>query len=165
MFRINLKRNFLSWWGQSPHRGLSNWKVALPGAVALFSLSFLSCGSPGLNSYTKAVGAADEGLAIQTIRAIVTAQEQYRVTHDEYGSFEALTKAGLLDARFASDTPNLRGYRFAMTAQSATFSISADPAASENQPAVGGRHFFCDSTDGVIRANPTQPASASDPPQ
>ncbi|MDX6611556.1 MAG: hypothetical protein QOD75_742 [Blastocatellia bacterium] len=165
MFRINLKRNSLFSSGESPRRGLPSWRVALPAAVAFISLSFLSCGSPGLNSYTKAVGAADEGLAIQTIRTIVTAQEQYRATHDEYGTFEALTKAGILDARFASETPNLRGYRFAMNAQSSTFSINADPAASENQPAIGGRHFYFDSSDGVIRANPQQPASASDPPQ
>jgi Tfp pilus assembly protein PilE len=129
------------------------------------SLALLSCGSPGLNSYTKAVGAADEGLAIQTIRTIATAQEQYRATHDEYGNFDALTKAGILDARFTGDAPNLRGYRFTMSAAATNFSINADPQASENQPAIGGRHFYFDSSDGVIRANPKQPASASDPPQ
>lgn len=131
------------------------------GALLLIS----SCGTPGLNSYTKAVGAADEGLAIQTIRTIATAQEQYRATHDEYGGFDALTKAGVLDARFASEAPTLKGYRFTISTSASSFTINADPQATESQPAIGSRHFYFDSSDGVIRANKNQPASASDPPQ
>lgn len=136
-------------------------------SLAVFSLLLvLSCGSSeGLNSYTKAVGAADEGFAIQTIRTIATAQGQYMATHAEYGSFDALTKAGVLDARFASDAPVLKGYRFTMSADAANFSINADPQTSESQPAIGSRHFFLDSGDGVLRVNAQQPASASDPPQ
>jgi len=133
--------------------------------AVLSAFVLASCGgSPGLDSYTKAVGAADEGMAIQTIRTIMTAQTQFRATHDGYGSFDDLTKAGVLDARFAGDAPNLKGYRFTMNAGATAFSINADPAASDKQPAVGGRHFFLDSDDGVVRSNSTQPAGATDPP-
>jgi len=164
MLRIKSKRNYRLFSRHDFRGGLVRSNAALM-LLAFVGLAFSSCGSPGLDSYTKAVGAADEGLAIQTIRTIVTAQEQYRATHDEYGNFDALTKAGVLDARFASEAPNLRGYRFTMSAAANTFSINADPQASENQPAIGGRHFYLDSSDGVIRSNPKQPASASDPPQ
>lgn len=136
-------------------------------SLALLSLLIVwSCGSSeGLNSYTKAVGAADEGSTIQTLRTIASAQAQYRAANGEYGSFGALTKAGMLDARFAGDAPTLKGYRFTMSANSTTFSVNADPQATESQPAIGSRHFFLDSSDGVIRANSKQPASAGDPPQ
>ena len=147
------------------NEGLVTRNACLIAALAFLGLAFSSCGSPGLDSYTKAVGAADEGVAIQTIRTIVTAQEQYRATQDEYGSFDALTKAGVLDARFASEAPNLKGYRFTMNAGATSFSINADPEASDKQPAIGIRHFYLDSSDGVIRSNSKQPASASDPPQ
>jgi hypothetical protein len=134
-------------------------------AFILFTMLGTSCGSAGLESYTKAVSAADEGMAIQTMRSIVTAQEIYRATHDEYGSFDALTKAGVLDARFAGEAPNLKGYRFTMSPNATSFTIHVDPEATETQPAVGGRHFFLDSADGLIRSNSTQPAGPGDPPQ
>ena len=137
------------------------WLVAL----IFFALLGTSCGSAGLESYTKAVSAADEGMAIQTIRSIVTAQEIYRATHEEYGSFDALTKAGVLDARFAGEAPNLKGYRFTMSPSTTSFTIHVDPEATEKQPAIGGRHFFLDAADGVIRSNSTQPAGPGDPPQ
>ena len=126
----------------------------------------LSCSSSeGLNSYTKAVGAADEGSTIQTIRTIASAQGQYRAAHGEYGTFSALNKAGMLDVRFAADSPTLKGYRFTMNPGANSFTINADPEATESQPAIGSRHFFMDSNDGVIRANSKQAAGPSDPPQ
>jgi Tfp pilus assembly protein PilE len=166
MLRIKNKKRLLASAKQVFREG--PWtKNACLMIVALLGLASSSCGSgsPGLNSYTAAVGAADEGAAIQTIRTVVTAQEQYRATHDQYGSFDALTKAGVLDARFASDAPNLRGYRFTMNAGATSFSINADPQSSEKQPAIGSRHFYLDSSDGLIHSNSTQPASASDPSQ
>ena len=163
MLRIESRRNYLSF---SQHAFRERQARATAGLIAVaIILVSSSCGSTGLDSYTKAVGAADEGLAIQTIRTIVTAQQQYRATHDEYGSFDALTKAGILDARFVGDAPNLKGYRFTMSVATDAFTINADPQASETQPAIGGRHFYLDSNDGVIRSNLKQPAGASDPPQ
>ena len=135
--------------------------------VALLTLlTALSCSSSeGLNSYTKAVGAADEGSTIQTLRTIASAQGQYRAANGEYGTFSALNKAGMLDVRFAADSPTLKGYRFTMNAGADNFTVNADPEATESQPAIGVRHFFLDSNDGVIRANSKQAAGPGDPPQ
>ena len=142
-------------------RAARSTKVSL---VLLSLLGALSCGSSeGLNSYTKAVGAADEGSTIQTLRTIASAQGQYRAAHGEYGSFGALNKAGMLDVRFAADSPTLKGYRFTMNASETAFTVKADPEATESQPAIGSRHFLLDA-NGVIRVNATQPAGPGDPP-
>jgi hypothetical protein len=119
--------------------------------------------SEGLRVYPKAMGAADEASAIQALRTIATAEGQLKVTRGSYGDFEALTQAGYLDQRFAGSAPNLRGYRFTISANDAEFSVKADPQTTETQPTTGSRHFYLDGTDNAVHANPTQAASKSDP--
>lgn len=130
-------------------------------------LLFASCSSasqPGLGAYPKAVGAADEGFAIQALRTIATAQAQLKVTRGSYGDFSALTQAGLLDQRFASASPSLKGYRLTMTATDSDFSVNADPeSASTQQPTTGSRHFYLDSSDNAIHVNATRAATKTDP--
>jgi hypothetical protein len=119
--------------------------------------------SGGLGVYPKAMGAADEGSAIQTLRTIATAEGQLKATRGSYGDFEALTQGGYLDQRFASRTPNMRGYRFTVSASEAEFTVNADPETTEKQPTTGVRHFYLDGSDNAVHANPTQTASKSDP--
>ncbi len=119
--------------------------------------------SEGLGVYPKAMGAADEASAIQSLRTIATAQQQLKATRGAYGGFDALTLAGLLDARFAGSGPNLKGYRFTMNATDTDFSVNADPQTTEKQPTTGVRHFYLDSTDNSIHVNPAQAASRNDP--
>jgi hypothetical protein len=130
-------------------------------------LVFASCSSgdssKGLGVYPKAVGAADEGSAIQSLRTIATAQQQLKVTRGVYGTFDALTQAGLLDLRFAGSAPNLKGYRFTMNVTDSDFSSNADPQTTETQPTMGVRHFYLDSTDNSIHVNVKQAASKNDP--
>jgi hypothetical protein len=138
------------------------------GAVGiLLSLILLaSCAankSEGLGVYPKAMGAADEGSAIQTLRTIATAEGQLKATRGSYGDFEALTQAGYLDSRFAAPTPNQRGYRFTITASESEFSVNADPQTTERQPTTGVRHFYLEGTDNAVHANPTGAATKSDP--
>lgn len=134
----------------------------LVGAVALAACS--SGRSPeGLGVYPKAVGAADEASAIQTLGTIATAQQQMKAMRGAYGNFDALTQAGLLDARFAGVAPNLKGYRFAMNVGDSDFSINADPQITERQPTTGVRHFYLDSNDNVIHVNVNQTAQKNDP--
>ena len=132
----------------------------------LIALFLASCSSTkpseGLGVYPKAVGAADEASAIQALRTIATAEAQLKATSGVYGDFDALTKAGVLDQRFAGSTPNLRGYRFAMNVTASDFSVNADPQTTETQPTTGSRHFYLDSSDNAIHVNATQPASRSD---
>jgi hypothetical protein len=119
--------------------------------------------SEGLSVYPKAMGAADEGFAIQALRTIASAETQMKVTRGSYGDFEALTQAGYLDQRFAGPTPNLKGYRLTITASESDFSVNADPQTTETQPTTGSRHFYLDSSDNAVHANSKQPASKNDP--
>src|SRR5712692_10094931 len=132
------------------------------GALLLASCSS-GDSSKGLGVYPKALGAADEASAIQSLRTIATAQQELKATRGAYGSFDALTQAGLLDARFAGSTPNLKGYRFNMNVTDSDFSVNADPHTTETQPTSGVRHFYLDSTDNSIHVNVGQAASKNDP--
>ena len=130
----------------------------------LFAVSCSSGGSSqGLGVYPKAVGAADEASAIQTVRTIATAEVQLKATRGSYGDFEALTQAGLLDARFVGGAPNLKGYRFTLNVTDSDFSVNADPQTTATQPRTGVRHFYLDSVDNSVHINAAQPASKSDP--
>ncbi len=128
-------------------------------------LLLASCASgskPGLGAYPKAVGAADEGFAIQALRTIATAQAQFKVTRGSYGDVNALTQAGFLDERFAAASPVTKGYRLTIRAADNEFSVNADPDTS-SQGTTGSRHFYLDSSDNSIHVNPTQAASKTDP--
>lgn len=109
------------------------------------------------------MGAADEGSAIQALRTIATAEMQMKSSRGAYGDFDAMTQAGYLDQRFAGRTPNLRGYRFTITATETEFTVNADPQTTETQPTTGVRHFYLDGSDNAVHANANQPASKTDP--
>ena len=145
---------------------MTNGKWSLLVGLLVGALVLASCSSGnssnGLGVYPKAEGGADEASAIQSLRTIATAQAEMRATRGVYGNFDALTQAGLLDARFAGSTPNLRGYRFTMNVTDSDFSVNADPQATETQPATGVRHFYLDSADNSIHVNTTQAASKND---
>ena len=146
---------------------MTNGKWSLLVGLFVGVLVFASCSSgdssKGLGVYPKAVGAADEASAIQSLRTIATAQQELKATRGVYGNFDALTQAGLLDARFAGSTPNLKGYRFTMNVTDSDFSVNADPQTTETQPTTGVRHFYLDSADNSIHVNTTQAASKNDP--
>jgi hypothetical protein len=146
---------------------MTNGKWSLLVGLFVGALVLASCSSgnssKGLGVYPKAMGGADEASAIQSLRTIATAQLQLKATRGAYGSFDALTQAGLLDLRFAGSAPNLRGYRFAMNVTDSDFSVTADPQTTDTQPTTGVRHFYLDSTDNAIRVNTMQAASKNDP--
>lgn len=133
-----------------------------PLVLVLFLAACSSNSSEGLGVYPKAVGAADEGSAIQALRTISTAQTQMKATRGVYGTFDDLTQAGMLDQRFAGPAPNLKGYRFTMTVTESDYTVSADPETTEKQPTTGSRHFYLDSSENIIHVNVSQPASRSD---
>src|SRR5258705_6535901 len=147
-------------------RQMTNGKWSLLVGLFAGALMLASCSSGnssgGLGVYPKAMGAADEASAIQALRTIATAQQELKGTRGVYGNFDALTQAGLLDARFAGSTPNLKGYRFSMNVTDVDFSVNADPQTTETQPTTGVRHFYLDSADNSIHVNTTQAASKND---
>jgi len=146
---------------------MTNGKWSLLVGLFVGALVLASCSSgnssKGLGVYPKSLGATDEAAAIQALRTIATAQQQLKATRGAYGGFDALTQAGLLDARFAGSAPNLRGYRFTMNVTDSDFSVNADPGTTETQPTTGVRHFYLDSTDNSIHVNAMQAASKNDP--
>ena len=135
--------------------------------VPLLVISLNACSSSkqseGLGVYPKAVGLADETSAIQSLRAIATAEGQLKAATGTYGNFEELVQAGFLDSRFAGATPNVRGYQFTIMPNDSGFTISADPQTSANQPTTGSRHFCFTSVDNTIHASPDRAASSGDP--
>lgn len=140
------------------------WYLGVAFVTCVFSCSCSrGSSSEGLGVYPKAMGAADEASAIQSLRSIATAQQQLKAMRGAYGSFDVLTQAGLLDARFSGNAPNLKGYRFVMNVTETDFSVSADPQTTDKQRTTGVRHFFLDSNDNSIHVNAAQAASKGDP--
>jgi hypothetical protein len=129
--------------------------------VALFMFSsvvFLGC-----QSYTtglqKTRSNVDETAVIATLQTVATAQRAYAISNGgDYGSFEQLTEGGFLDSRFASETPEVRGYILTMATGDKEFRCNADPGNNAD-----GKHFYMDSKSSLVRVNPSQPATASDP--
>lgn len=126
--------------------------------------------------------AANEASAVQSMRAINTAQITYSST---YGTgFAPLTNLGgpnpcpnpptansacILDSFLSQPPFQKSGYAFAITnpgalgttaAPNLTFQATADPMVAGQS---GVRHFFSDSTN-VIRFNATAPANSNDAP-
>ena len=137
------------------------------GAVCLLLTCLLSScsssGSEGVGALPKAVNVADETSAIQNLRTIASAQNQAKAMRNSYANFDTLVQLGFLDERFAGTNPNIRGYRFSITAQESEFAVTADPQPTASAPASGSRHFYLDSTDSVIHVNLSQPATRQDP--
>jgi Tfp pilus assembly protein PilE len=136
----------------------------------MFVLFFLlTCTAFACQSYTRSlqqsVERADETAAIAALRTVSVAQRTYSVSNDNrFGTFKQLVEGGFLDSRFSSDKPKFKGYVLTMSvtndegASGGSFSVNADP-----EPPQQGRHFYVDSSSGLIQANATRPAGASDP--
>ena len=122
--------------------------------------------------------AANEASAVGSIRTINTAEVTYNATYPDCG-FTSLTNlggpggfvtgAGLIDSVLANGAKS--GYSFAATASgggacslgtpnpNTLYTVVGDPQNAQ----TGTRHFFSDQS-GVIRANATTAATASDGP-
>lgn len=136
----------------------------------LVVLLFLFCSAElACKSYTsglqQSVTRVDETAAIAALHTISLAQRTYSVTNGgDYGTFEQLVKGDYLDSRFSGDKPKMKGYVLSMTviprgagSGEGSYSVNADAEA----PQIG-RHFYLDSTSGLIHINASQSASASD---
>jgi type IV pilus assembly protein PilA len=112
--------------------------------------------------------AANEASAVGSIRTINTASVAYSTSYGNYpptiaslgpASTPSSTTADLIDSVLASGTKS--GYSFTWSAgtNNTNYAINADPVSSS----TGQRHFYSDQS-GVIRANTSASASASDSP-
>jgi hypothetical protein len=114
---------------------------------------------------------ADEAAAVRTLQNISRVQTQFALTHaGEYGSFDDLAKANLLDQRFSGRSPEVAGYVFTIRlrpgdgTEPPAFAVNADPKQTESDAPSGARHLFMDSSSSVVRFNKNQPATINDPP-
>lgn len=136
--------------------------------ISQFALAFAICiASLSCQTYStgleKSVERGNETTAIAALHTISSAQQAFAVTNNgNYGSLEQLTEGGYLDARFKGSDGGLKDYALTMTTQPAgSFSCNADPRGSGSQV---GRHFYIDSTSTIIHVNPSERATAADPP-
>jgi hypothetical protein len=136
--------------------------------ISHFALAFAICmASLSCQTYStgleKSVERGNETTAIAALHTISSAQQAFAVTNNgNYGSLEQLTEGGYLDARFQGSDGGLKDYALTMTTQPAgSFSCNADPRGSGPQ---AGRHFYIDSTSTIIHVNPSERATAADPP-
>lgn len=126
----------------------------------------------GVTGWKAAVKSANEAAATQTLRTIAEQQMLYYNAHQRssFGTFDEMLKEQLLNSRFAGTTPVVEGYVFQMrvipksTTTQPGYAVNADPQITEGVGATGKNHFYLDSDSNNIHVNPTQPATASDPP-
>src|SRR2546425_5977206 len=142
----------------------------MPRYLIIAILCFCCGAVLACKSYTsglqQSVTRADETAGIAALHTISVAQRTYSTSNGgSYGTFEQLVGGGYLDSRFSSDKPNVRGYVLSMTVTSESegsrYAVNADPEGAG--PQAAGRHFYLDSTSGLIHVNSSQPASARDP--
>ena len=112
-----------------------------------------------------------ETATIKALDTIGVVQLQYFNTHNRnFGTFEQLTKEGLLDSRFSANPPTVDGYVYTLKVapksanQQSSYTLNADPQQTEGIGATGRNHFYIDSTAGTKHINPDQPAGPDDPP-
>ena len=134
--------------------------ILAPIFVVLVAITSCQSYSSGLQ---QSVTRVDEAAAIGALRTILTAQRSYSITSGEYGTFQQLTDAGLLDSRFAGLKP-VKDYVLTLQvtpkpegAGEGSYSCNADPEQTRS-----GRHFYIDSTSGQIHVNDTQSATVAD---
>jgi prepilin-type N-terminal cleavage/methylation domain-containing protein len=126
----------------------------------------------GVTGWKAAVRSTNEAAAIKELRTIAEQQMLFYNSHQRsaFGTFDEMLKEGLLDTRFAGTTPVVDGYVFQMrviaksTSNQPGFAINSDPQVTEGVGATGRNHFYLDSDSNTIHVNPTQPATATDPP-
>ena len=126
----------------------------------------------GVTGWKAAVKTANEAAAIKTLITIAEQQKLYYNSHRRisFGTFDEMLKEGLLDTRFAGTAPLVDGYVYSMrvipksTTAQAGFAVNADPQVTEGFGATGKNHFYLDSDSNTVHVNPTQPATATDPP-
>ena len=110
--------------------------------------------------------AGNEAATLQDLKTIAAIEIQYYNTHNRtFGTFEQMVADKVLSTKFSGNPPIVDGYVFTLkvipksATQPTSYTLNADPQSES----TGNNHFYLDSTDGTIRVNSAQRASASDP--
>ena len=119
-------------------------------------------------AYKSSIRKANEAAAVTTVNSIKVAQAKYVLDHDgHYGTYSQLVEEELLDKRFATDEPHIRGYVFVMRVEDRseksafTFKLNANPEISDGIGATG-KVFYYSEPDRGIFVNRQKPASKDD---
>ena len=119
-------------------------------------------------TYQSSIRKANEASAVTTVNTIKVAQAKYVIGHNgQYGTFDQLVKAGLLDKRFKAETPHNKGYMFIMTLvdrpekAAASFQLNANPELFEGVGATGDIFYYSEPDEGIYY-NTAGPASSED---
>jgi prepilin-type N-terminal cleavage/methylation domain-containing protein len=118
--------------------------------------------------YKSSIRKANEASAVTTVNTIKVAQAKFVLDHDgRYGTFNQLVKEGLLDKRFDSDSPRVRGYVFVITLvdspekPSTSFQLNANPEVVGGISATGGIFYYTEPDTGIF-INRDRPATSDD---
>ena len=113
-----------------------------------------------------AMRAGNEAATLQDLNTIAAVEIQYYNSHKRaFGTFDQMVQEKLLSAKLSGNPPIVDGYIFTLKVipKSATHPTSYTVNADPQSESTGNNHFYLDSTDGTIRVNFGQRASASDP--
>ena len=135
-------------------------------APVVFTLVALTACQDYNAGMQRSLARADETSALASLHSIIAAERAYSLSNGgEYGTFQQLVDAGLLDSRFSSGKP-AKDYVIVLnvtpkseSSPEGSYACNADP---EQAGERAGRHFYIDSTSGLIHANDTQPATGAD---
>ncbi len=113
-----------------------------------------------------AMRAGNEAATLQDLKTIAAVEIQYYNSHKRaFGTFDQMVQEKLLSTKLSGNPPIADGYIFTLkvipksATQPTSYALNADPKSES----TGNNHFYLDSTDGTIRVNSGQRASASDP--
>ena len=110
-------------------------------------------------SFLAAKKASNESAAISAMRALSSAQSQYRTRYGYYASIADLTATGTIDTSFSDGARN--GFSFTVISSSQdAWSVQASPLELN---VTGDRSFFVDES-GVLRFAPGMSATSADTP-
>ncbi len=125
----------------------------------------------GSVAWSSMIRSGNEATAAQTLDKIRTLQAQYATKNrGKFANFDELIRTVGLDEAFAGERPVKNGYIFTITVDEPSttkpsfYSITADPQVAEGVTSTGSRHFYTDSSLGVIKGtDENRPAKADDP--
>jgi hypothetical protein len=150
-----------------------SFRLATTFFVVAATLLATACGDEVKKATVGSKSAANEGATIGALRTVASAESIYAASHEgDYGTLAQLVESGQLDTRFSGSPPIVGGYVLTMSVSAqdtaggrpASYTVNADPQQNVAEASTGNRHFYLGSSDGVIRVNAKQSASASDPP-
>src|SRR5216684_6551380 len=138
--------------------------LAFAGLLGIFVVGVL-VGSAVIG-WKAAMRAGNEAATLQNLKTIAALEIQYYNSHKRaFGTFDQMVQEKLLSTKLSGNPPIADGYIFTLNVipksatQPTSYTLNADPKSES----TGNNHFYLDSTDGTIRVNSGQRASASDP--